>query len=113
MLCVLFIVPANVTRVSQSPIASVEAETIVLQFNITQDDPLVLVDNIRWELLTSDGLIEDITLSSLTDPHYELSSDRLSLKVIQLTSAHQGKYTLFATNEAGTRFNSIDLLIQG
>ena len=105
-------VPANVTAVTDSPIIGVDTESVVLQFVITQDDPLIQVNNIRWEFLTSDGLVEDITTSSITDPHYELSADRLSLTIVQLNFAHQGRYTLFATNEAGTRSNSIDLFIQ-
>lgn len=109
---VFYLVPANVTPVTSSPLTGVDAETVVLEFMITQDDPLVQVDDIRWEFTANDRSVEDITLSSITDPHYQLSSDRLSLTIIQLSSAHQGRYTLFATNKGGTRSNYIDLIIE-
>lgn len=102
--------PANVTPVTASPARGVEGQNIVLTFVITNDDPLVTVSNIRWEF-TGVHIITDITDSS--DPHYELFNDRRSLLITQLTSAHQGIYTLFATNEAGTRSSSILLTVEG
>jgi hypothetical protein len=102
-------VPAAVRLVTSSPHNGVEGQDTTLSFIIANDDPLVNSSNIRWEFTNAHD-ITDITHS--TDPHYQLSSDRLSLTIIQLTSAHQGIYTLFATNQAGTRSNSIILNIQ-
>lgn len=107
-----YLVPANVTPITNSPTTGVDTETVVLEFIITQDDPLIQVNNIQWKFTANDRSVVDITELSDTDPHYELSANRLALTIIQLSSAHQGRYTLFATNEAGTRSNSIDLFIE-
>ena len=104
------IVPANVTPITPSPLFGVEGQNIILTFSITQDDPKVNTSNIRWTFRGTSGLL-DITESG--DQHYQLMNERRSLTITQLTSAHQGVYTLYATNEAGTRFNSINLQLQG
>ena len=103
-------VPANVTPITPSPVHGVEGRSVTLIFAITEDDPPVQVSNIRWQFSSTSGTI-DITDS--TDSHYDLSADRRSLTINQVTSAHHGQYTLFATNEAGTRFNSTNLIVQG
>ena len=82
-----------------------------LKFAISSDDPLVQTENIRWERLTPLNVIIDITESD--SPHFQLADDRLSLTIVQLTDGQIGRYTLFATNEAGTRSNFIDLVLQG
>ena len=105
-LIILLKVPANITMLTSSPAVGVEGRSIVLSFLITNDDPLVKVENIRWEF-TLFGSPEDITDS--TSSHYILAEDRRSLTIQQLTSAQAGLYTLFATNEAGVRSNSIRL----
>ena len=106
------LVPANVTPVTSSVVTGIEGQSIPLIFRITNDDPLVQVNNIQWELSSASGTV-NITELSMTDEHYQLSEDRLSLTVSQISSAHHGTYTLFATNEAGTRSNSIILVIEG
>ncbi|XP_019853400.1 PREDICTED: hemicentin-1-like [Amphimedon queenslandica] len=103
-------VPASVTPVSPSPSFGVEGQSIVLTFSITQDDPLVNTSNIRWTFRGTAGLLD---ITETDNPHYELINERRSLVITQITSAHQGIYTLFATNEAGTRSNSINLQLQG
>ena len=104
-----YAVPANITALTSSPAVGTEGQNIVLSFLITNDDPLVSIQNIRWEF-SSFREPEDITNSNSV--HYVLSSDRLSLTIIQLTTAQIGLYTLFATNEAGVRSNSIRLALQ-
>lgn len=87
----------------------VEGQSIVLSFLITEDDPPVSVENIRWEF-TSLGATINITNTSSS--HYMLSEDRRNLTIQQLTIAQAGMYTLFATNKAGERSNSIRLEVQ-
>lgn len=84
---------------------------VTLSFSISNDDPLVQTENIRWERLTSLNVPLDITESD--DPHYQLANDRLSLTIVQLTDGQVGIYTLYATNEAGTRSNFVALVLQG
>lgn len=88
----------------------VEGHSVVLQFVITEDDPLVKVNNIRWQF-SSLGNDMDITESS-NNAHYSLSSDRRTLTINQLTIQQGGVYTLFATNEAGTRLDRIMVIIE-
>lgn len=101
--------PANITALTNSPALGIEGQSIVLEFLITNDDPLVSVGNIRWNF-TAFNTPEDITDSNSV--HYVLSNDSLSLTIIQLTTAQIGLYTLIATNEAGERSNSIRLTLQ-
>ena len=103
-------VPANITAVTVSPVRGVEGQNTVLTFKITNDDPLVNVSNIRWTFTNVHRVID---ITDLSDPHYKLINERRSLRITQLTTAHQGIYTLFATNEAGTRSNSITVFIEG
>ena len=81
----------------------------MLRFVITEADPLIKVENIRWQF-TFLGRDVDITESS--SGHYQLSDDRRSLTINQLTIQQGGLYTMFATNEAGTRSNQITVLIE-
>ena len=103
-------VPANVIPFTPSPVHGVEGRTVILIFTITEDDPPVQVSNIRWQFSSTSGTIN---ITDSTNLHYDLSADRRSLTIDQVTSAHHGQYTLFATNEAGTRFNSTNLIVQG
>ena len=102
-------VPANVIPFTPSPVHGVEGRTVILIFTITEDDPPVQVSNIRWQFSSTSGTIN---ITDSTNLHYDLSADRRSLTIDQVTSAHHGQYTLFATNEAGTRFNSIKLIVE-
>ena len=104
----LLLVPADVMPVTQSPLTVLEGQSITLIFTITNDDPLVQVNNIQWEFGTV-----DITELLMTDEQYELSDDRLSLIINHVSlSADQGIYTLSATNEAGIRSASIEIIIE-
>ena len=104
----LLLVPADVMPVTQSPLTVLEGQSITLIFTITNDDPLVQVNNIQWEFGTV-----DITELLMTDEQYELSADSLSLIINNVSlSADQGIYTLSATNEAGIRSASIEIIIE-
>ena len=104
-------VPANVTPLVASPVIGIEGNSATLSFSITDADPPVKTENIRWERLTPVNEIIDITDSD--SEHFQFAKDRLSLTIVQLTDGQVGLYTLFATNEAGTRFNSIALVLEG
>lgn len=107
----IHVVPATVTPLVTSPIVGIHGMMVTLIFSISNDDPLVQTENIRWERLTSLNVPLDITESD--DPHYQLANDRLSLTIVQLTDGQVGIYTLYATNEAGTRSNFVALVLQG
>ena len=68
------LVPANVTPVTSSVVTGIEGQSIPLIFRITNDDPLVQVHNIQWELSSASGTV-NITELSMTDEHYQLSED--------------------------------------
>ena len=106
-----FPVPPTVNRVTSSPVIVLEGQTVILEFNITNDDPEVQLSNIVWTLMSNVGE-EDIAQSS-SNAHFAFSTDRLMLTVshVQL-SAHSGTYTLTATNEAGTGSAMIEVIIE-
>ena len=89
----------------------IQGMSVTLRFSISDDDPLVQTENIRWQRLTPLQVPIDITESD--SQHFQLADDRLSLTIVQLTDGQVGLYTLFATNEAGTRSNSITLVLEG
>ena len=97
------------TAITSSPAVGIEGQSVTLQFILTQADPLVRVENIRWQFSFL-GMDVDVTQSN--NRHYQLSEDRRTLSINQLTSAEEGVYTLFATNEAGTQFNRIRVVIE-
>lgn len=96
--------------VTGSPAVGTEGQSIVLQFVITDADPLVKVENIRWQF---SSLGKDLDITESSNSHYHLSNDRRTLVINQLTTEQIGIYTLFATNEAGVRSNSITVTIEG
>lgn len=108
--CFPCVVPPTINSVSPISVEAIEGNSIELQFNITDADPLVNVSNIIWSLSSSFGS-EDITLSS--SPNFRLSPDRLTLQVINVqVSVHSGRYIITASNEAGTRSLSVDVKIE-
>ena len=106
---IFILVPANVTPITPSPVVGVEGSSVLVKFNITQADPLVKVENIRWQF---SFLGTDIDITESSSGHYQLSDDRRSLTINQLTTQQGGVYTMFATNEAGTRLNQIMVVIE-
>ena len=105
----LLTVPANVTAVTSSPAVGIEGQSVTLQFIITEADPPVKVENIRWQF---SFLGNDVDITESESRHYRLSEDRRTLSINQLTTAEGGVYTLFATNEAGVRFDRIRVVIE-
>ena len=107
----LSIVPPNVTALTESPLIAIELRDITINFTITEADPLVNISNRRWTFESAATTnIEDITDTS--NLHYSLSEDRLVLTINQVTSAHRGVYTLLATNEAGVRSDSVEVITE-
>ena len=100
------------TAVTSSPVVGIEGQSVTLQFTITEADPPVRVENIRWQFSTP--LMDNpLDITNTSSNHYQLSDDRRALTVNQISTAQQGLYTLFATNEAGVRSSSIRLLLEG
>lgn len=98
------------TAISSSPTVGTEGQSINLKFILTEDDPPVRVENIRWQF---SYLGTDVDITNSSSGHYDLSEDRRNLTINQLTTEQIGVYTLFATNEAGVRSNSITVRIEG
>ena len=97
------------TAVTSSPAVGIEGQSVTLRFIITEADPLVKVENIRWQF---SFLGKDVDITESESRHYRLSEDRRTLSISQLTTAQGGVYTLFATNEAGVRFDRIRVVLE-
>ena len=91
-------------------LTAIEGTSVILQFFIDDADPPIMLDNIFWSL-TSLGVSMDITNSQ--SPHFVFSEDKLSLTILQLTAAQEGRYTFSAANSAGVTSESIVLEING
>ncbi len=104
------IVPPTVDSITSSPIFAIEGQTITLQFDITDDDPLVQLSNIVWSLISTIG---EETIMNSTSRHFTLSTDKLSLTIDHVqVSAHSGTYIMSAANEAGISKASIEVIIE-
>ena len=101
------------TAITSSPAVGIEGQSVIVQFIITEADPPVRVENIRWQF--SDPLMNDpLDITNTSDfIHYQLSEDRRTLTVQQFITSLQGMYTLIATNEAGVRSSSVMVVLQG
>ena len=85
-------------------------DNVTFLFSLSNDDPPVQTDNIRWLFHTLQSTV-DITNSS--DNRHILAPDRLSFLIDGITHSDEGEYILQATNEAGTRTGSVFLSISG
>lgn len=91
-------------------LTGIEGMTLTLKFAIDDADPAITLDDISWHF-TSLGTSEDITNSQ--NQHYAFSQDKLSLTLVQMTTAQKGEYTLSAVNSAGVGSETITVLIEG
>ena len=82
-----------------------------LDFTIERASPDVAPANIVWTFLPDQGT--PVELSTADDSRYRFSLDRRSLNVSGLQRNDSGMYTLTATNEAGVRSESIQLIVEG
>ena len=91
-------------------VIGIEGTSLTLQFFIADADPPITLNNIFWSLTLLGGPM-DITNSQ--SPHYVFSDDKLSLTILQLTTAQGGLYTFSAANSAGVTSESILVEING
>ena len=83
---------------------------ITFLFILTNDDPPVQTNNIRWLFHT---LTTTVDITDSTDNRYTLGDDRLSFIIDGVTHTDEGEYILQATNEAGISRGSVFINIQG
>ena len=98
---------------------AVNGENSTIEFNITDDRPLVETVNILWVYLKN---LTSIAISwppsfeneaeKQVQRHY-LSDDRRSLTIRDVQISDEGYYTLIANNSVGKRNNTILLLVHG
>lgn len=113
-------VPPTVTAIDSEPIG-VETRDgtpsqITVGFSITRDFPEVELDNITWTYIAQgqgqDQNVDVLTLAS-NNSRYELSDDRRTLTIIDVSFSDAGTFTLVATNEAGIGSTSLELIVHG
>ncbi len=97
----------------EDPLTAFRNRNVSLDFKINRASPDVVPGDIIWTFVSQRlGGDEQVTIPT-NDPHYEFSSDRRSLKIVQLNTNDTGMYTLTARNPAGIAFESITLDVQG
>ena len=96
-----------------------------ISFTITRASPEVALDDIRWTFVRSPGLTpENITPdpSLNSSDHLVFSEDLLSLTIVDIRQsgeddeffqADEGWYELTASNAAGVRTASVNLIVEG
>ena len=112
---VSFIVPPTVIPVDSQPIGVETRDNtpsqITVNFTITRDDPPVALDNITWTYRNSTDTT-GVNVESLM-PRFQLSQDRRSLTISNLSFFDAGYITLNASNEAGTGSATLQLIVHG
>ena len=96
---------------------AVNGENSTIEFNITDDRPLVETVNILWvyqKNLTSIAISWPPSFEKEVEkPRHYLSNDRKSLTIRDVQISDEGYYTLIANNSVGKRNNTILLLVHG
>ena len=91
--------------------------SVTLAFTISDASPEVQTENIQWTFRDLSGNSFDIPTESLTTTFSKLtgmfSGDRLSLTLSGLNNSFEGMYMMTATNEAGSDFAIVELVIEG
>ena len=109
-------VPPTVQAV-QGRIVGIPERSITLSFTILDASPEVQTENIQWTFRDLNGSNSSIPTNFLTTTFSNLmgvfSSDRLSLTLSDLINDFEGTYTMTATNEAGSDFATVELVIEG
>ena len=84
------------TAVTESPVITLERESITLTFNVTDSLPPVQVMASDWRQINAMG---EHTIEPL-DPRFTFSSDFLSLTIDPVYAADEATYNLTVTNGA-------------
>ena len=112
------VAPPNIQPASGSDMQiAVNGKNYTIEFNITDDRPLVETVNILWVYqnnLTSIAISWPPIFENETrkQRHY-LSNNRRSLIITDVQISDEGYYTLIANNSVGERSNTILLLVHG
>ena len=87
-----------------SPVIGVIGRSTTLTFNIIEDNPIVIPDDIQW-------LLNDNELHA--GGRISFSIYKRSIIISRLQLLDEGVYTLIASNAAGTSRSSIYLDVEG
>ena len=98
-------------------VVALEGGSATLQFSIESASPQVRLSGIRWYFQpTGANYSIDITQEATlpgSSSTLVYSNDGLSLTIGQITRQANGRFTLSATNSAGTTSNSTNLTVEG
>ena len=108
-------VPAMVLYAAEEVVA-LEGGSASLQFSIESASPPIQLSDIRWYFQPtganySINITQQATLPGSSST-LVYSNDRLSLTIGQITRQANGRFTLSATNSAGTTSNSTYLIVE-
>ena len=116
LLVYIFAVPAVVLYTAEEVVA-LEGGSATLQFSIESASPPIQLSGIRWYFQpTGANYSIDITQQATlpgSSSTLVYSNDSLSLTIGQITRQANGRFTLSATNSAGTTSNSTNLIVEG
>ena len=105
-------VPPEVVSIEEvDPVTAFRDRNVTLNFAINKASPEVDPADIIWTFQQQRSN-ETVTLDA-DNPHYQFSSDRRSLRIVDLSTNDIGAYTLIARNPAGIKSGIIDLDVQG
>ena len=114
---VLPVVPPTVTARSREVIGvetrDQSPSEIAITFIITRADPEVVPVDIVWTYVASTTVTEQLIHETAFYPRVNLTMDRRSITLRNLSLSDAGTFTLSATNEAGTHHASVTLIIHG
>ena len=118
------LVPPTIEAVDEE-VLGVVGMNATISFSITRASPEVARDDIRWTFVSLLGLgTEDITPGPSMNPsdHLVFSEDLLNLTIVDIRQsgegteffqADEGSYVLTASNAAGVRTASVNLIVEG
>ena len=114
VLCILLVnfvssIVAPVVVAVRSNVMVVSDSNAVIQFTIKVADPLVQVEDISWNFMSSSGMSNIVTDTATT----MLSADRLTLTIVEAQLNDTGAYTITVSNPAGNHSQTVYLTILG
>ena len=114
--CPLSSVPPTVKAV-QERIVGIHLLSVAVAFVILDSSPEVQRGNILWTFTDMKGNAFNIPTDLMTTNFSNLtgvfSGDRLNLTLSDLNNNFEGTFTMMATNEAGSGFSVVALVIEG
>lgn len=109
--CFFFLVKPVVSSGQVSPHIAFRGHNTTLHFNISLASPDVTPGDITWSFTHR---FLDISTNNITgSEHYQYSSSRRSLTLVNLTTNDTGVYQFTAVNPAGYHTDTVELSVQG